>query len=125
MCRRCSGIFNLKQMTMKNENRNLSNERNRPGALENRNTEKDIRKSERDLGPHSGMRPDHFPESRMHKDQREDAERVKREKDDSNIEDLATDVEGTVGSRTTGSSPEDIAGVSDLDRGMRRSRRNR
>ena len=108
---------------MNTNDRNLTSDRNTPGSRESQNTENDIRKSEKDLAPHTGMRPDKFPESRMHKDQREDTERVQREKDDSNIEELAADTEGTVGSRVTGSSPEDIAGVSDLDRGMRRSRR--
>ena len=45
-----------------------------------------------------------------------------KEKDDD-IELLANDVQGTVSSRDTSSSPEDIAGVADIDRGMRRSRR--
>ncbi len=86
----------------------------------------DIRKSEAGLGPHTGMRPDRFPESSMSKDQRADVERIRQgrgEKDSSDIEQLADDVKGTVGSRETGSSPQDIAGVADLDRGLRRRRR--
>jgi len=97
-------------------------------------TSEDIRKSEKDLGPHTNMRPDReteeerFPESNMSKDQREDAEHVEKKRqepnqDSSDIQQLADDVEGTVGSRVTSSSPDDIAGVADLDRGMRRAKR--
>lgn len=98
----------------------------------------DNRDSEKDLNanPESRLntnrpisRPaDTFPESRQARDEMEKVERTEQreqEKDD-NIELLAQDVKGTVSDRDTSSSPEDIAGVSDLDRGMRRaSRRNR
>lgn len=74
---------------------------------------------------------DTFPESRQARDEMDKVERTERmehsepEKDDD-IELLAQDVKGTVSDRDTSSSPEDIAGVADLDRGMRRaSRRNR
>ena len=89
----------------------------------------DNRDSEKDLNanPESRLntnrpisKPDRFPESQQAKDeiQRE----ANKEKDDD-IELLAQDVKGTVSDRDTGSDPEDIAGVSDLDRGMRRARR--
>ena len=84
-------------------------------------TESDLQKSERDLAPTKADKP--FPESQMTKEQRKDAEKVQGEKHDD-IEALANDVNGTVGSRQSGSSPEDIAGVADLDRGLR-SRRNK
>ena len=84
-------------------------------------SESDLQKSERDLAPPGKKRP--FPESQMAKEQRKDAENVKGEKDDD-IEALADDVDGTVGSRQSSSSPEDIAGVADLDKGLR-SRRNK
>ena len=87
----------------------------------NRLRESDLQKSERDLAPTGKNRP--FPESQMTKEQRKDAEKVKGKKDDD-IEALADDVDGTVGSRQSSSSPDDIAGVADLDRGLR-SRRNK
>ena len=101
----------------------------RPGTGSNKTTdrdtnpltENDLQKSERDLAPTKPDKP--FPESQMTKDQRKDAEKVKSEKDDE-IGALADDVDGTVGSRQTSSSPDDIAGVADLDRGLR-SRRNK
>ncbi|HEU5147135.1 MAG TPA: hypothetical protein VFT90_10490 [Chryseosolibacter sp.] len=74
---------------------------------------------------------DTFPESLQARDEMEKVERTDRmehreNKKDDDIELLAQDVTGTVGARDTSSSPEDIAGVADLDRGMRRaSRRNR
>lgn len=68
-------------------------------------------------------KPDRFPESVQAKDEEEKLRHKKH--DSSNIEQLADDVAGSVGERETGSNPEDLAGVSDLDRGMRRSRRTR
>ncbi len=85
-----------------------------------------FREGEENLGPHDNMRPDRFPNSTMNKDQRRDAESVLDEddKDNSDIEKLAADV-NTTGSRVTSSSTDDIAGVSDIDRGLGRSRKNR
>jgi hypothetical protein len=62
-----------------------------------------------------------FPESLQAKDDLEKREHP--DKDDSDIELLAGEVKGTVSSRDTSSDPEDIAGVADIDRGMRRARR--
>lgn len=85
--------------------------------------------SEKDLNanPESSLntnrpvsKPDRFPESAQAKDEEEKRRHKKR---DSDIEALADDVAGSVGQRETGGNPEDIAGVSDIDRGMRRARR--
>lgn len=90
---------------------------------ENSNSEKDL-----NANPESSLntkkpvpKPDRFPESPLTKEEME--RRDNKAKDDSDIELLADDVEGTVRGRQTSSSPGDIAGVSDLDRGMRRARR--
>lgn len=101
---------------------------------ENKDSEKDLNanpESKLNTNKPVSRPPDAFPESRQARDEMEKVERVKKteerehEKDDD-IELLAQDVKGTVSSRDTSSSPEDIAGVADLDRGMRRaSRRNR
>ncbi len=89
---------------------------------ENKDSEKDLNANpESKLNTNRPVsKPDRFPESLQAKDQ------VKREaggEKDDDIELLAQDVQGTVSDRDTGSDPEDIAGVSDLDRGMRRARR--
>ena len=85
--------------------------------------------SERDLNanPESRLntnkpvsKPDRFPESQQAKDE---IEKTRHEDKDDDIELLAGEVEGTVSSRDTSSDPEDIAGVADIDRGMRRRRR--
>lgn len=69
-------------------------------------------------------KPDRFPESTQAKD--EEAKRRHQKRDDDDLEQLADDVgAGTVSERTTGSNPNDIAGVSDIDHDMRRSRRRR
>jgi hypothetical protein len=65
-------------------------------------------------------KPERFPESRQAQDEEE---KLRHKKRDTDIEQLADDVAGSVGERETGSNPADIAGVSDIDRGMRRSRR--
>ena len=92
------------------------------------NTNKPISKPDATTG---SRRPDsnqeRFPESQQARDEMERQDEMERstpagEKDDE-IELLANDVTGTVSSRDTSSSPEDIAGVADLDRGMRRARR--
>lgn len=94
---------------------------------DNRNSEKDL-----NANPDSRLNtnkpasnPDRFPESHLSKDEMEKREREhpSNKKDDSDIELLAGEVKGTVSNRDTSSDPEDIAGVSDLDSGMRRARR--
>lgn len=102
---------------------------------ENSDSEKDL-----NANPESSLntrkpvaRPDRFPESReaqgemekVKRQQQEEQEEVdaKEEKKDDNIELLADDVRGTVSSRDTSSDPNDIAGVADLDRGLKRGRR--
>ena len=91
----------------------------------------DNRNSERDLNanPESRLntnkpvsKPHRFPESHQAKDE---IKKKKSKKKDADIELLAGDVKGTVSERDTSSSPGDIAGVSDVDRGMRRARRYR
>lgn len=91
---------------------------------DNRNSEKDL-----NANPDSRLntnkpvtRPDKnkFPESLQ---AREQIEKQENQEKDDNIELLADDVSPTVGERVTGSNPNDIAGVSDLDRGMRRAKR--
>jgi len=83
----------------------------------------DNKKSDRDLNKdiHRTAINERFPESNMTKDSREDAEKMK--KNASDIEPMSEDLSGTVGSRKTGNDPEDIAGVSDLDNAMERSKR--
>lgn len=95
----------------------------------------DNRDSEKDLNANPDSRlntnkpvsnPERFPESNLSKDEMEKQKREHpdhEKKDDSNIELLAAEVKGTVSNRDTSSDPEDIAGVSDLDTGMRRARR--
>lgn len=105
-------------------------------VLKNKIMKTDNRNSEKDLNanPDSKLntnkpisKPDRFPESQQARDEMERQSEMDRKapagKKDDEIELLADDVSGTVSSRDTGSSPEDIAGVADLDRGMRRSRR--
>lgn len=93
---------------------------------DNRNSEKDL-----NANPNSGLNKnkplsgrEHFPESQQARD--EIAKRKhpeQRKKKDDDIELLANDVKGTVSDRDTSSDPGDIAGVSDLDNGMRRAKR--
>jgi hypothetical protein len=91
---------------------------------DNRNSEKDLNGNpESRLNTNKPIaKPDRFPESMQAKDE---IKRQANPKKDDDIELLAGEVKGTVSDRDTSSSPEDIAGVSDLDRGMRRARRNR
>lgn len=97
---------------------------------DNKNSEKDL-----NANPDSKLntnkpisKPDRFPESQQARDEMERQNEIDRnspggKKKDDDIELLADDVTGSVSSRDTGSSPEDIAGVADLDRGMRRAKR--
>jgi hypothetical protein len=91
---------------------------------DNSNSEKDLNANpESRLNTNKPVaRPTRFPESQQAKDEMEKLEH-EQSGSDSDIELLAGDVAGTVSERETGSNPDDIAGISDLDRGMRRSRR--
>jgi hypothetical protein len=60
-----------------------------------------------------------FPDSSMTKDQRKDAERVKDELAD---DDLASSTEDLNATRSTGSTPDDQAGIADIDRGLDRAK---
>lgn len=92
----------------------------------------DNRDSEKDLNanPDSKLntnkpvtRPDTFPESNQAKDEFEKRAHEEEANRNADLELLAGEVSGTVSSRDTSSSPEDIAGIADLDRGMRRAKR--
>ena len=89
---------------------------------ENKNSEKDLNANpESSLNTNKPLtKPKKFPESQQAHDE---MEKLEREKKDDEIELLADDVRGTTSSRDTSSDPDDIAGVSDLDTGMRRARR--
>lgn len=91
---------------------------------DNRNPEKDLNANpESKLNTNKPVsKPNRFPESHQAK---EEVEKKENKGKDDDIELLAGEVKGTVSDRDTSSAPEDIAGVSDLDRGMRRSRRYR
>jgi hypothetical protein len=96
---------------------------------DNRNSEKDLNGNpDSDLNANRpSSSEDTFPESNFVKDGMPETmdcdEDKNKKKKDSDIELLAEDVAGTVGDRTTGTSPGDLAGVQDLDRGMRRAKR--
>jgi hypothetical protein len=68
---------------------------------------------------HRTVQQERFPTTNFAKESRKDSELNKE--DDSLTEDLSDDVQGHVGSRTTGESAEDIAGVSDIDSDLRRT----
>lgn len=89
---------------------------------DNKNSEKDLNANpESSLNTNKPLpRPNTFPESLQAKD--EMAKKRHKKKDDD-LELLAREVKGSVSDRETGSSPEDIAGVSDIDRGLRQRRR--
>ena len=90
---------------------------------DNKNSEKDLNANpDSSLNQHrTADESRRFPESMHAKDQVRRDDRNKEKDDD--IELLANEVKGTVSDRNTSSSLEDTAGVSDLDRGMRRGRR--
>lgn len=92
---------------------------------DNRNSEKDLNanpNSELNTNkPLSGR--EQFPESQQARDEIAKRKHPKPRKKDDDIELLANDVKGTVSDRNTSSDPGDIAGVSDLDNGMRRAKR--
>jgi|SRR5687767_1208404 len=94
---------------------------------DNRDSEKDLNANpESSLNTNKPVsRPTIFPESLEAKDEivNKDHPRKGNEAKDDDIELLAGEVSGTVSSRDTSSDPADIAGVADLDRGMRRARR--
>ena len=91
---------------------------------DNKNSEKDLNANpESSLNTNKPLsRGKTFPESQQARDEME--KKAHEDKDDD-IELLAGEVKGTVSGRDTSSDPEDIAGVADLDRGMRRARRRR
>jgi hypothetical protein len=88
---------------MKNRNSDNSDQ------LRNSNVDREGRK----------MHPGTPAYQNMKKDVTSNRTRTQKDKD-SDVEDLANDVKGTVGSRQTGTSNEDIAGVADIDRGLER-----
>lgn len=92
---------------------------------DNKNSEKDLNANPNsELNTNKPLKGrEHFPESQQAKDEVEKRKQPGQHKKDDDIELLANDVKGTVSSRDTSSSPDDIAGVSDLDTGMRRARR--
>lgn len=95
---------------------------------DNRNSEKDLNANpESTLNTNKPIsRPDRFPESQEAAGEiRKEEQREKAKKEDDDVELLANEVKGTVSERSTGSEPGDTAGVADVDRGMRRSRRYR
>src|SRR3546814_18997891 len=59
---------------------------------------------------------DRFPESQQARDEMERLKEEQQKEKDDDIELLADDVQGTVSTRETGSSQEDIDGVDDIDR---------
>lgn len=94
---------------------------------DNRDSEKDLNANpESRLNTNKPLsRPEKFPESLEAKDEivNKDHPRKGPKGKDDDIELLADEVSGTVSTRDTGSNPTDIAGVADLDRGMRRAKR--
>ena len=94
---------------------------------DNRDSEKDLNANpESRLNTNKPVsRPERFPESLEAKDKivNKDHPRKEPKRKDDDIELLAGEVSGTVSSRDTSSDPADIAGVADLDRGMRRAKR--
>ncbi|MBT1703393.1 hypothetical protein [Chryseosolibacter indicus] len=98
------------------DNRNYDNEMDRTPADNIENQERTT--------IHTSMRPDQSQNRTIDQPgadaNTEDANSGRKKKDTSNIEDLANDVRGGVGSRVTGSNSEDIAGVADIDRGLER-----
>jgi hypothetical protein len=88
--------------------------------MKNRNPDNNVRlrNSDKDREGRK-MHPGTPAYQNMKKDVTSNKNRSQKDKD-SDIEDLANDVNGTVGSRQTGTSNEDIAGVADIDRGLKR-----
>ena len=89
---------------------------------DNRDSEKDLNANpESRLNTNKPVsKPDKFPESQQARDEME--KQAHQDKDDE-VELLAGEVSGTVSSRDTSSDPQDIAGVADIDRGLRRGRK--
>lgn len=90
---------------------------------DNKNSEKDLNGN-----PESGLntnkpvsKPDGFPESPMNEEKKN---QKKKNRKDSDTEPLLEESPSTVGERTTGTSPSDIAGVADLDTGMKRAKKS-
>ena len=90
---------------------------------DNRDSEKDLNANPESKLNTNKPRRNRFPESQQARDEME--KRGHPDKKDDDIELMADEVKGTVSSRDTSSDPEDIAGVSDLDQGMRRARKRK
>jgi hypothetical protein len=89
---------------------------------DNKNTHRDRSREpesnlNRDIHKHS--QEERFPEANMAKESREAASEAQL--DDSTTQELADDVAEAKATRPTSRSVDDIAGVSDLDKGMRRA----
>jgi hypothetical protein len=92
---------------MKTENKNQHKDRSRSPES---NLNRDI---------HRNLQEERFPEANLAKESREDA--ADQQKKDQAMDELAADVAKARDLRSTDKSVEDIAGVSDLDHGMRRA----
>lgn len=104
----------------------MSNNSKRP---EKDPVEKDTRKKteatlNRDI--HKNLQKERFPESTMAKDSRADAEKAEKVRDHADGEKASADDDttGMVGSRVTSSSADDLAGVADIDKGLKRAERH-
>jgi hypothetical protein len=92
---------------MKTDNKNQHKDRSRSPES---NLNRDI---------HRNLQEERFPETNMAKESREDA--AEAEKNNQATDELADDIARTRDSLPASKSVDDIAGVSDLDRGMRRA----
>ncbi|MEO5602332.1 MAG: hypothetical protein ABIR06_15530 [Cyclobacteriaceae bacterium] len=90
---------------------------------DNKNSEKDLNGNpESQLNTNKpASKSDGFPESPMNEEKKN---QKKKNKKDSDTGLLLDESPSSVGERTTGTSPSDIAGVSDLDTGMRRAKKS-
>jgi hypothetical protein len=98
------------------DNRNFENDMSNNPENNQENLERKV--------VHTTMRPDQSQEGEVNQTLPENEvnaeEPPKRKKDSSNLVDLANSVSGTVGSRVTSRASDDIAGVADVDRGLKR-----
>ena len=90
---------------------------------DNKNSEKDLNGNpESQLNTNKpGSKPGGFPESPMNDEKKN---QKKKSKKDSDAGPMLDESPSSVGERATGSSPSDIAGVSDIDTGMRRAKKS-
>ncbi len=105
-------IVNFKDNVMRTENSDSEKDLN-ANPDSSLNTNKTRRPSQ----------PERFPESQQAHGEIEKERRRQESAKDSDIELLANEVSGTVSSRDTSTDPEDIAGVADIDRRLKRRRR--